>query len=405
MAHSAVPVAIVGAGPYGLAATAFLRAAGVETRLFGEPMGFWRHQMPAGMRLRSAWEASHIADPAGALTLEAYQAAHGVRLAVPLPLSDFVQYGLWYQRQVAPDVDRRQVVEVAPAAGGYRLRLEDGEVLPARRVVLATGIARFAWRPPQFEGLPPALVSHTAEHADLSRFAGQRVLVVGGGQSALESAALLHEAGAAVEVVVRARRVHWLHRGRLQGWLGPLRPLLYPPTDVGPPGLNWIVALPPLFRRLPRPLQQRIARRAIRPAGADWLRPRLRDVALTMGRQVVAVRPCGTGLRVALDDGSERRVEHLLLATGYRVDVARLPYLAPALVQALAQRDGYPQLGAGFEASLPGLHFLGALAAESFGPLFRFVAGTGYAARALVRHLGAHVPQAAPAARRAAEPA
>jgi hypothetical protein len=55
------------------------------------------------------------------------------------------------------------------------------------------------------------------------------------------------------------------------------------------------------------------------------------------------------------------------------------------LVRSLRLVDGYPVLTAGFEASLPGLHFVGASAARSFGPLMRFVAGTGYAARALTR--------------------
>ena len=95
------------------------------------------------------------------------------------------------------------------------------------------------------------------------------MLVVGGGQSALESAALLSEAGATVEVITRAPRIRWLQRSAwLHRYLGAV---LYPPTDVGPPGLNWIVALPDLFRRFPAATQERIAYRSIRPAGAAWL--------------------------------------------------------------------------------------------------------------------------------------
>jgi hypothetical protein len=67
------------------------------------------------------------------------------------------------------------------------------------------------------------------------------------------------------------------------------------------------------------------------------------------------------------------------------VDVARLDFLAPGLVQGIRREEGYPLLAPGFESSVAGLHLLGAAAARSFGPLMRFVAGTGYAARALTK--------------------
>jgi hypothetical protein len=80
------------------------------------------------------------------------------------------------------------------------------------------------------------LATHTSAHRDLSRFGGKRVLVVGGGQSALESAALLHEAGADVEVLVRKDHLIWLHGGKYHRMLGRYSKLVYAPTDVGPMG-------------------------------------------------------------------------------------------------------------------------------------------------------------------------
>jgi FAD-dependent urate hydroxylase len=383
-------VAIVGAGPYGLAAAAHLRSAGIETKVFGEAMAFWQQQMPKGMLLISSWGASHIADPHQALTLDAYQAAQDQRLPWPIPLADFINYGCWFQRQVVPDLDRRRVIRIEPASRGFRLSLDDGELLEAHRVVIATGLASFAWRPPTFGGLPASLASHSADHHDLGEFAGQQVIVVGGGQSALTSAALLHEAGAHVEVIVRAPQIHWvqrkLHRSRV---LAPLQRLLYAPTDVGPAGLSRIVGLPSLFRRLPSELQQRIAARAIRPAGAPWLRPRLSGVPITTGRAVTSANPVGDCLRLTLDDRTERVADHALLATGYRVDIAGYPFLSEALVSSVRQIHGYPQLGTGFESSVPGLHFIGAAAAMSFGPVMRFVSGTGYTVRALTHRLQA----------------
>lgn len=382
-------IAIIGAGPYGLAAAAHLRSANVDLRVFGKAMEFWEN-MPNGMLLRSYWDGSHISDPHGDLTLDQYERAQHTRLARPIRLKDFVDYGQWFQRQAVPDLDGRRVAQIEPASKCFRLRLEGGESVWARRVVIATGIGSFARRPPNLNSLPPTLASHSSEHRDLSRFSGQQVVAVGGGQSALESAALLHESGATVEVIVRAPRVNWLRYGTpLHAWLhnqnNPLRRILYPPSDIGPPGLNWIVDTPDVIRRLPTAVHSRIARRAIRPAGAGWLRPRLKNVRITTGRSILSANPLGEQVRLRLDDGTERTVDHILFATGYNIDISRSSFLAPELVRSLRSVNGYPVLTAGFEASLPGLHFLGASAARSFGPLMRFVAGTRYAASALTR--------------------
>jgi hypothetical protein len=276
--------------------------------------------------------------------------------------------------------------------------LEDGDSVQAKRVVIATGIASFAYRPYRFQALPPELASHSSAHSDFGRFAGQRVVVVGGGQSALESAALVHESGADVEVIVRAAKIHWLRYGtRVHNWLhsraNPFRRILYPPSDVGPPGLNWIVDTPDVIRRLPFAIHSRIAHRAIRPAGAGWLLPRMRKVKITTGHVITSASLNGRQVRIRLDDGAERCVDHVLLATGYRIDVSKFAFIAPELVRSLRLIDGYPQLTAGFEASVPGLHFLGATAARSFGPLMRFVAGTPYAARALTQCVLADAPK------------
>ncbi len=197
-------VVIIGAGPYGLSAAAHLKAlGGLTVRVFGETMEFWRQNMPAGMFLRSPWSATHIADPNGTLSLDAYTAARKKQLSKPIPLDDFIDYGEWFQGQAAPDLDRRKIRKVESEPKGFRLTTSDGEVINTKRVVVATGIAPFAWRPPEFEGLPKSLVSHACDHSDLSRFKGKHVAVVGAGQSALESAALLHEAGADVEIIIR----------------------------------------------------------------------------------------------------------------------------------------------------------------------------------------------------------
>jgi cation diffusion facilitator CzcD-associated flavoprotein CzcO len=354
-------------------------------------MSFWEQNMPVGMFLRSNWTATTIGDPNGTLTLDAYRASSQNDLSTPVPLDRFIDYGLWYQRQAVPDVDRRKIIRIEGHAQGFRLVVEDGESLTSGRVVVAVGIGSFAWCPPEFRSLPAALASHSSAHRDLRKFAGKRVLVVGGGQSALESAALLHESNAEVEVIARTTRIHWL-QGRasraLHHELGAVtRRLLYAPTDVGPAGVSQLMARPDLLRRLPRLLQDKLRRRSVRPAGARWLVERLQQVPIRLGVSVSACVPVGERVKVRLSDGGERVVDHLLLGTGYRVDVSRYEFLAPDLASSVSQINGYPRLGEGLETSLPGLHILGSPAAWSFGPLMQFVSGTHYASRALTRHI------------------
>jgi pyridine nucleotide-disulfide oxidoreductase len=357
--------------------------------MFGEPMAFWERNMPVGMLLRSTRRSSSISDPQRAFTLAMYERATGVPLPHPLTLDRFVAYGHWFRRQVAPDLDRRRVVRIESEAGGFRLVLDDEESVHVRRVVIAAGVAPFAWYPEQFSGLPPSLITHAYMVRDLRAFAGTRVLVVGAGQSALEYAALLYEAGAEVEIVARKPGIRWIpidpgNEARFQRWL---RRLMYPPTEVGPPGLSWIAAAPDIYRHMPRIVQPEIGMRCTLPAGAAWVRPRLADVTISTERTVTSAAVADGRLRITFDNGTRKEFDHALVATGYRVDVSRYEFITPELLRSLRLIDGYPRLAAGLETSVPGLHFLGAPAAASFGPVMRFVVGSWYAAGALTRKI------------------
>lgn len=388
------PTVIIGAGPNGLAAAAYLRDAGVPTLCFGEPLESWATQMPAGMLLRSQWQSSHIASPRRSLSLDAYARAPQTTVTVPgarLTREQFVAYGRWFAAQAVPDLDHRRVIDVARADDHWRLGLDDDSELAAARVIVAAGISPFARRPVPFDGLGPTHCSHAYDHDDLHAFAGRRVAVIGSGQSALESAALLHEAGAGVEIICRAPEIHWLAAGATPTptatvatgrWRADAIPR--PPTDVGGPLSGW-AGEPDIYRRLPAALRPTIFYRCVRPAGAAWLGPRLAGVTISLASQVQGARLDGDEVVLCLTDGSERRVDHVLLGTGYRIDVRDYPFLAPALSAQLRLAGGYPLLDGAFESSLDGLHFLGAPAAHSFGPLMRFVVGSWYAAPALAR--------------------
>lgn len=378
-------VIVVGAGPYGLSAGAFLRKLGIEASVFGDVMSFWREDMPRGLKLRSPLSASEIGSQVGDLTLAAFAAETGAELLAPLPVETFVDYGNWFQAKAIGDVDGRRVTDVARTGTGFRVRLDDGDSLIAPRVVVAAGIHPFAWIPTEFGELPPTVASHSAHHATLDRFDGAKVLVVGGGQSALESAALLHEAGAEVEVAIRRPTMRILIGGRLRPYLGRFGTLAYPPEDVGPPGINYFTVRPDQFKRLPRSMQTKMASRAIRPAGASWLVPRLEQVTITTGVSLVEAATRNGGVDVRLSDGSSRSVDHVMFGTGFRVDVTRYPFIGSDLATQLKLAEGYPLLSSAFESSVPGLHFLGAPAAWSFGPLMRFVSGTWFATYSLTR--------------------
>ena len=383
MRANSCETAVIGAGPYGLSVAAHLKAAGIATLAFGEPMAFWRHNMPKGMMLRSPWRATHISNPAGTLSLDAYASAHGIAADRLLPLEDFVAYGEWFQRHAVPDVDRRAVRTIEATADGFRLLLDDGETLSAGRVVVATGLRHQEYRPDAFRELPAELVSHTSEHKDFEKFRGKRIAVIGRGQSACESAALLAEAGADVELISRGD-IHWLGAAapgarRVAAWL---RQMLKSPSEVGPFPLGWLAEAPGLVRYLPETLRAEFSRRCLKPAAAGWLRPRFSAVACRPGRSITGARASAN--RVALDlDRGEATFDHIILGTGYRVDVSRLGMLSPRLLQNLSCVQGSPVLRGGFESSVPKLHFVGSYAVGSFGPLLRFIAGAPFAARAV----------------------
>lgn len=382
---STCDVAIVGAGPYGLAAATQLREKTDRLNIvgFGEPMSFWAGQMPRGMLLRSPYVASDIGDPKGPYRLSAYEQQVGLERAEPVPLERFVDYGRWIQRAVLPDLRTDRIERIRRNENGFELSVSGGEAVHADRVIIAAGIHDFAWRPPVFGAVDPSRVTHACDHDDLGVFAGKRVLVIGGGQSALESAALLAEADANVELAVRASTVRWLTR-RWHHNLGPVSRMFYDPAEVGPVVISRFVSAPGLFSRFPRRTQNWMTYKSLRPAGARWLPARVKTVTMRLDASPVRASENGE-VSVTFEDGKVAKADHILLGTGYRVDVRKYPFLAPELVDEVELADGYPILDRGYQSNVEGLHFLGAPSAWTFGPLMRFVAGTGFAGKTVAR--------------------
>lgn len=380
-------VAVIGAGPYGLSAAAHLKAAGVDVRVFGRPMEFWAEKMPAGMLLRSPRVASNLSDPSASHTIDAFEAATGLAPAAPVPLKTFVNYGQWFQRQLISNLDQREVATVEISGSGFRVLLNDGTSFLSKRVVVAAGIGPFQKVPEVFRSLPSAQVTHCYSGFNVKAFAGQKVAVIGAGQSSLESGALLHEAGAHVEVIARIPALRWIGQHPWLHHLGPISSMLYSKHDIGPAGISRLVAAPNLVRRFPLPWRDKFRKRAVRSAGSAWLPARLKDAKVRTGCFVAEARSAGSQVELKLNDGGISRVDHVILGTGYSVDISRYAFLPQAVVNRVRVFDGYPVLRSGFRSSLPGLHFVGAPAARSFGPLLYFVTGTEFSSTALTSEI------------------
>jgi FAD-dependent urate hydroxylase len=388
---------IVGAGPYGLSIAAHFRAAGIESFVIGQPMSSWRNNMPSGMVLKSEPFASSLSDPERRYTFERFCALRGKtyrRIGNPLSIANFLEYARWFQQQTRIDAIDATLTDLRQANNGFELALADGSAIWAKHVILATGHLPFEQIPPALHGLPTELVSHSAEHRDLARLAGKDVTIVGRGQSALETAALLHEQGTNVRLLARADHVAWGSEPNLSRSM--LRRFMYPDAGIGPGWRSLIVSeLPQVFRRLPLQTRHDYVARSWGPAGAWWLLERVRDrfPLLTLHTIGHAVEHGGK-LRLSVQN-RERTVtfetDHVIAATGYRVDLDRIPYLSAGLRAQIKTYEGMPILDRALQSSVAGLHFAGIASAQSFGPVMRFVYGAKHAAAFLTAHLSQDV--------------
>lgn len=386
-------IVIVGAGPYGLAVAAELRQRRVGFRIFGTPMQAWQDAMPSGMFLKSEGFASNIGDPAGELTLARFCAESGIAYGdygAPVPVETFTRYGHWFRSRAVGLVEEAKILRVTPSSGGFRLTLSSGEQAVAERVVVASGLSGFAYVPRVVRALPDAVRSHSSEHRDLGRFRGKRVVVVGAGQSALETAALLHETGSDPIVLARGGQIAWNPRPALARSVK--QRLRYPRSGLGDGWDLWLYENGPLaFHALPAERRREIVRTTLGPAGSWWLRDRFDGRVAIQLRSRIEEAAADDGrvrLRVSRDGENVRlEADHVIAATGYRADIERLDFIDPAIRDRIERGPDGPVLSRGFESSVNGLYFVGLAAAVSFGPVQRFVLGSRCAARRVAAHV------------------
>lgn len=393
---TSVDVAVIGAGPYGLSLAAHLRARGVEHRIFGVPMASWKNNMPPGMLLKSYPWATCLSDPGSEFDLKSFCTERALPYhdeLMPLPLSRFIDYGEAFQARYVPAVECKTLIALEPGPGFLRAAFDDGETVHARRVVVAVGLHPFTRLPQEAAHLPADLCSHSGEYGSLESLDGKEVIVVGSGSSASDLAALLHERAIAVSLVARQPLLHFADCPRDRTLF---ERITAPMSGIGH---GWTLATcakyPQLIRLLSKDLRVRLANtKGLGPLGGAFVKDRVvGQVPVWLGHAIRGIEtPNGKVLLDLADSGGARRsmrADHVIFATGYKIDMSRLGFLNQTLLRRMQLIDGAPQLSAHYETTVPGLHFIGPAAANSFGPVCRFVYGTYHLASHLARHLSA----------------
>jgi cation diffusion facilitator CzcD-associated flavoprotein CzcO len=376
----AVDVAVVGAGPFGLSAAASLPQH--DVLVFGQPMQTWSTTMPKDMLLRSAWSETSLAAPGDEGSIVEWARREGIDREGPIPLSVFLAYAEWFRHRFVKELEPADVARVEREGDLFAIRTTTGDLAHARAVVVAVGVIPFSFAPPPLAGLGDERVRFAIDVDEYEALDKRRVLVVGGGQAALESAGLAARAGAEVELVNRSA-VRWFPDREPDRPRGPLRQrlyrLAYPAVGYGPPVLNRFALHPDLFAALPGAAQQRLSRRMLRPGGSPWLRQLVEGrVRFTEHRTVTDVAPRTDRLAVTLSDGTSRDVDEIIVATGYRCDLGKLAFIAPDVANAIHTEQGWPVLDRYFRSSDPRVFFVGYPAERRFGPMARFVLGARF---------------------------
>ncbi|WP_375447140.1 NAD(P)-binding domain-containing protein [uncultured Fibrella sp.] len=375
---------IIGAGPFGLGLASYLQQRRHEYQLVGKPMEFWEQHMPKGMLLRS--NTNWHLDTDNQWTIDRFFTEHypARPLSDPISREHYIEYLTWFIEQTGIPVTSTYVRHLSKTGDSFTAELDNGDTIQAQHVVLATGFQYFTCFPANLLALLPAgRFQHTCHAVQMDVYRDRRVLIVGGRQSAFESAALLREAGArAVHVSYR----HDTPRFEEADW-------------------SWVETIvaqmanqPAWFRELSAEEQEQYryklwaeGRLKVEP----WLEARVCQPNVTLHPHtelIAASLDTDNSLRVSLSSGEQLLVDDVMLATGYQVDVKRLPFLSASLQESLAVNNGFPLLETDFQSNVPGLYFSSFPAGQSFGPFFGFTVAVRTAALLIGKSLCERMP-------------
>jgi indole-3-pyruvate monooxygenase len=342
-----LPALIVGAGPAGLAAAACLERRGVHALVLeaGPSLGHsWRHHYDR-LHLHTVKQQSHLPGQPFAKDLPRYPSR-----------ADVVAYLEAYATRFAIQPRTGEAVRRVRAEDGGFVVETEGAVYRARAVVIATGLNRV----PNPDRLPDqerfrGAVMHSRDYRNGEGFTGQRVLVVGGGNTGAEIALDLAEHGAQTTMALRSP-VNIVPRD----FLGM-------PTQLTSIHIRWLplkvrdrigrIVSRLAFGNLAR---YGLARPELGPLSAIELRRRvpLIDVGAiaAIKRGAIVVKPAVarfTESGAVFGDGSVGDFDVVLLATGYRPGLGEIVAVPGAL-----DDEGYPRDRRGGGAAA-GLYFVG----------------------------------------------
>ena len=374
-------VLIIGAGPFGLSISTHLRNRGIEHTIVGRPLNTWRVHMPLGLFLKSEPHGSVIHAPVKGYDIASYCKLHGfddyVDRVGPLSLERFLGYADWFAKELVPDIKDLTVTKITPRDGGFQVEFAEDAPMFARQVVVATGLMPYARVPRELSHLPSDLMTHSKEWGDLSVLGGKRVAVLGGGQSSLQTAALLHEAGADVHVIVRKPEIFW--EKSVTQEIGLLDYIKSPPVVLCDGWACVAYGVPDVFRLMPHKMRIHKALSTFGPSGAWWLRERVEGVVDVMNsHSLKSAEAHGSGVRLHLNGPkvSTFDADHVIAGTGFNVDVKALPFMSEAIRANLKTDVKFARVDRAGQSSVPGLYFAGVHTMTSLGPGARFIAGT-----------------------------
>lgn len=363
-------VVIVGSGPYGISVAAHVVHEKLKYKLFGYPMDFWRNQMPQDMFIRTPHDFVSFSDPLEQWTIHNYSLETGRKIETPLPRPVFVDYANWFAEKAEIEFTPTLVKNIGRKDEYYLITTEDDEVFEARNVVVATGVEHFKYVPPFLNDIPSESFSHTSGYTNFSLFKGRKVAVLGSGQSAWEAAGLLYREEADVELIYRRDAPNYAGSRENEILLRDLGNVFYN-LSLAEKKEMWVQS----------------------PGSvAHFLKPYVDGIVPQFGNMAVKeVEQFGVKqLKIIFSNGEEKVVDHIIAATGFRIDMDRLPFMSKEELLKVDREEGYtqfPRVDEYFESSLSGLYFAGPLSSQSHGPTFRFILGLKKTASSIVKSL------------------
>jgi FAD-dependent urate hydroxylase len=351
-------VIIIGSGPFGISIAAHAVASKLEYKLFGYPMDFWKNQMPQDMFIRTPHEFVSFSDSKEELTIQHFSEETGTELVTPLPRPIFVEYANWFARKAGIEFTPNLITKVTQKDGYYEVTADTGVSYDTKNIIVATGVEHYKHLPSFLNNFPAHLVSHTSGYTSFAQFKGKKVVVLGSGQSAWEAAGLLHRDGADVELVYRKEAANYA--GSRENEIA-LR-------DVGD-----------IFYQLPLEEKKQGWGQSAGSV-AHFLKPYVEGIVPQNGSVAIekVEQVNDEEIRLVLSNGTEKIVNHIIAATGFHINLDKVPFFDADLLTGIEREEGYaqfPMLNESFESSLPGLYFAGPLSSHSHGPTFRFILG------------------------------